>query len=155
FVAPRDALELQLTRVWKQVLNVTSIGVQDNFFELGGHSLLAMRLLALVEKICGKELPLATLFQAPTVEQLASILRQEGRPIPWSFLVPLQPVGSKPPFFCAGGSAELARYLDVDQPYYGLRPHGLDGRRAPATVEDMAADYLREIRALQPKGPYF
>jgi amino acid adenylation domain-containing protein len=152
---PRDAVELQLTRIWERVLNVPHIGVRDNFFELGGHSLLAVRLLAHIEKIFGKELPVATLFQAPTVEQLATILRQKGRSTPWSFLVPLQPVGSKPPFFCASGSAELARHLDVDQPYYGLQPHGLDGRRAPSTVEDMAADFLKEIRAFQPKGPYF
>src|SRR5262249_22546687 len=54
---PRDALELRLTRIWEQVLNLPHIGVQDNFFELGGHSLLALRLLAQIEKTWGKNLP--------------------------------------------------------------------------------------------------
>jgi aspartate racemase len=155
FVAPRDVVELQLTKIWETVLNVKPIGVRDNFFELGGHSLLAVRLCEQIEQNFGKDFSLAMLFQAPTIEQQASILREEGWSAPWTLLVPLQPRGSKPPFFCVGGSGALAHSMDPDQPFYGLRPHGLDGRRVPSTVEDMAADYIKEIRALQPEGPYF
>jgi len=93
FVAPRDALETQLTRIWSEVLGIQPIGVTDNFFELGGHSLLAVRLFALIKQRCGKSLPLATLFQQGTVEQLASILRQKGWSPSWSSLVPIQPQG--------------------------------------------------------------
>ena len=75
FVAPRDALELQLTHLWEEVLGVRPIGVRDNFFELGGHSLAAVRLFALIEKRLGRRLPLATVFQGATVEHLAAILR--------------------------------------------------------------------------------
>jgi acyl carrier protein len=78
FVAPRDELELQLTKTWEKILGVYPIGVTDSFFELGGQSLTALRLFAQIEKILGKNLPLETLFQAPTVEQLAGILREEG-----------------------------------------------------------------------------
>ena len=85
-VAPRDELELQLTKTWEKILGVQPIGVSDNFFELGGHSLLAVRLITQIEKIHGKNLPLATLFQAPTVEQLASILREQGWSAPSSSL---------------------------------------------------------------------
>jgi aminoglycoside N3'-acetyltransferase/acyl carrier protein len=77
-VAPRDELELQLTKTWEKVLGVQPIGVSDNFFELGGHSLLAVRLFVQIEKILGKNLPLSTLFQEPTVEQIAIILREQG-----------------------------------------------------------------------------
>ena len=72
----------------------------------------------------------------------------------WKFLVPLQPVGCKPPFFLVHGSGELARQIDADQPVYGLMPHGLDGRPAPLSVEEMAADYIAEIRMVQADGPY-
>ena len=76
FVAPRTPLELLIAEIWQDMLGVDQVGVDDNFFDLGGHSLLAMRLCTQIEKIFGTNLPLATLFQAPTVEQLASILVQ-------------------------------------------------------------------------------
>lgn len=163
FVAPQDELELQLTKIWEKVLGVQPIGVKDNFFELGGHSLLAVRLFAEIEQIFGKNLPLATLLQATTVEELASVLRQKGWSAPWSSLVAIQPSGSKPPLFCIhpiGGNVleylNLVRYLGSDQPVYGLQAQGLDGKQAPLNrVEDMATHYIKEIRAFQPEGPYF
>ena len=162
-VAPRDTLELQLIKIWEKILDVRPIGVRDNFFELGGHSLLAVRLFAHIKKLTGKNLPLATLFQAPTVEQLANILREKGWTAPWSSLVAIQPGGSKPPFFCVhaiGGNVltyrDLAYHLGPDQPVYGLQAQGLDGKQPYYTcVEDMAAHYVKEIRTLQPEGPYF
>ncbi len=163
FVAPRDGLELQLSKIWERVLGVRPVGIRDSFFDLGGHSLLAVRLFAEIEKLSGKHLPLATLFQAPTVERLAHALRQEGWSTSWSSLVTIQPGGSRPPLFCIhahGGHAlcyqNLVRHLDPDQPVYGLEARGLDGREPPRTrIEDMAAHYLQEIRALQAEGPYF
>ena len=91
FVAPRNALELQLASLWEEVLGVRPIGVTDNFFELGGHSLAAVRLFALIEKRLGKKVPLATVFQGATVEHLANILRQHAKPTPSSSLVAIQP----------------------------------------------------------------
>jgi amino acid adenylation domain-containing protein len=78
FVAPHDAVERQLTHIWEDLLGVKPIGVQDDFFELGGHSLLAVQLFARIEKVTGKRLPLATLFQTPTIAHLAHSLRQDG-----------------------------------------------------------------------------
>jgi amino acid adenylation domain-containing protein len=136
FLAPRDAIELQLANAWENTLGVKPIGIKDNFFELGGHSLLAVRLFAQIEKVFGKKLPLATLFQAPDVENFAKLLRQEGWLPSWSSLVPIQPNGSRPPFFCVhahGGNVlnfkDLARHLGPDQPFYGLQAQGLDGSR--------------------------
>ena len=162
FVAARDPLELQLTKIWEKLLQSGPVGVTDNFFELGGHSLLAARLFAQIERIFGKNLPLATLFDAPTIEHLAAILRSEGWAPSWSSLVAIQPGGSRPPLFCvhsAGGNVltyrDLARRLGPDQPVYGLQAQGLDGKMPPhRRVEEMAAHYVGEIRSLQPEGPY-
>jgi thioesterase domain-containing protein len=116
-----------------------------------------------IERLCGKKLPLATLFQAPTIEQLASILRQEDWVAPWSSLVAIQPGGTTPPFFCVhahGGDVlfyrDLAEHLGADQPFYALQAQGLDGLRPRhISIADMATHYINEIRTLQFEGPYF
>jgi amino acid adenylation domain-containing protein len=163
FPVARDELELQLTQLWERLLRKRPIGLRDNFFELGGHSLLAVRLISQVEKLTGRRLSLMTLFQAPTIEEQAKLVRREGWSSPWSSLVAIQPGGSKPPFFCVHAHdgnvlfwRELSRRLGPDQPFYGLQAHGLDGKQAPdRRVEDMASRYVREIQLLQPEGPYF
>ncbi|PYT45317.1 MAG: non-ribosomal peptide synthetase [Acidobacteria bacterium] len=160
--AAKDGLELQIGNIWERVLGIRPIRLQDNFFELGGHSLLAVRLFTEMEKVFGKTIPLAILFKAPTIKEFAKVLRREDWSAAWSSLVALQPLGSAAPFFCVHSLgtnlvsyAQLARQIGLDQPFYGLQPIGLDGRESPHTrVEDMAAHYLREIRAIQPEGPY-
>ena len=159
FVAPRNHLEGQLANIWEKVLGVQTIGMKDNFFHLGGHSLLAVRVTSQIEKIFGKKLPLTSFFQAPTIEQLAKLLSDEVQLAPWLSLIPIQPHGSKPPFFWVHGEASdafLSRYLDPDQPLYGILHQGHDGRPARyTTIQDIAAHYLREIRTVQFHGPYF
>lgn len=163
FAAPRDALEQQLVEIWEQVLGVKPIGVHDNFFELGGHSLLAVSLFTQIEQVLSQKLPVATLFQASTVGQLAEALRQKNKAIGKSSLVAIQPRGSSPPFFCAHGMGggvldydDLARYLGPNQPFYGVQEHDLAEAEKPFTqIEAMAAHYVAEIRTLQPQGPYF
>lgn len=163
FVPPRDTLEIQLAKLWQEVLGVRAVSVRDNFFDLGGHSLLAVRLFAELDRLIGRQLPLATLFQAPTVERLAQVLRDAQWNPPWSPLVPIKASGSRPPFYCvhgAGGNIveflHLSRYMADNQPLYGIQAQGLDGK-APwlERVEDMAALYIKEILAFQPQGPYY
>jgi thioesterase domain-containing protein len=137
------------------------VSVQDNFFELGGHSLLGVRMFARIEDAFNKRLPLATLLQAPTIEQLADLLDDQWEPS-WSSLVPIRVEGSRTPFFCTHGVGAqvlclrlLSGYLGEDQPFYGLQAQGLDGRTPPyRRIEDMAAHYIREIRGVQRHGPY-
>ncbi|HTG43499.1 MAG TPA: amino acid adenylation domain-containing protein, partial [Verrucomicrobiae bacterium] len=162
FVAPRDAVEQQLAKIWEKVLGVQPIGVADNFFDLGGHSLLAVKVFSQIEKNLGKKLPLATLFRAPTIEQIASVLRDENQTKSWSTIVDIQPKGSRPPFFwihTLGGDGgggffyyrKLAELLGPDQPSFGIR-----SPEEPFTrIEEMARFYLKEIRRFQPGGPYF
>jgi FkbM family methyltransferase len=162
FVAPKDELEVRLTKIWEQLLGVRPIGIRDNFFDLGGHSLLAVRLFTQIEKLFGKNLPLATLFEAPTIEQLAVLLRQKGWTPSWSSLVTLQPNGAKRPFFCVhalGGNVleyqPLARFVGSDQPFYALQSYGLNKDHVPhSTIEEMAAHYIKEMQTVQPEGPY-
>lgn len=162
FVAARDTLELQLAQIWEDILEVHPIGVQDNFFELGGHSLLAVRLMATIQQQFGQNIPIATLFQGPTIEHLAQFIRQQTDFQSWEPMVAIQSRGSKLPFFCMPGSGgnviyfhQLARYLGIEQPFYALQARGLDGQSTPLTcVEDIAAYYLEAIRTVQPQGPY-
>jgi amino acid adenylation domain-containing protein len=164
YILPRNNIELQLTFIWEEILDVHPIGVHDNFFELGGHSLVAVSLMAKIQKHFGKNLPLAILLQNPTVGQLASlILSQRTDHMNWSPLVTIQPYGSKPPFFCVPGGAmdvlefyHLTHYLGSEQPFYGLQPRGLDGDLEPLTrIEDMAACYIEALQIVQPQGPYY
>ncbi|MEG4497438.1 amino acid adenylation domain-containing protein [Microcoleus sp. F10-C6] len=164
-VAPRDQLELQVTEIWQQVLGINSIGIRDNFFEVGGHSLLAAHLLAEIEKVFDKKLPLSAIFQSPTVEQLADILREPEWSSPSPSMVVIQPgTGSyKPPLFCIhvlGRGLEFYRplmnYIDRSQPVLGLSTQIMDEKLAPPNrVEELAAYYIKEMQTFQPHGPYF
>jgi amino acid adenylation domain-containing protein len=160
---PRDPLESQLLQIWESILRLKPLSVNQNFFELGGHSLLAVRLMHCIEQRFGKRLPITTLFDAPTVEKLATLLQKENWSPAWCSLVPVRPSGTKPPFFCVhgvGGTVlrfhDLAHFLGSDQPFYGLQAQGLDGQRPRhARIEDMAAHYIDELRIAQPEGPYY
>ena len=137
--------------------------MHDDFFALGGHSLLAVRLMAEVEREFGCKIPLAALFEAPTVEGLARVLRHGGPRGAVRCLVPLRQRGSRPPFFCvhpAPGTVfcylPLALRLGDDQPFYGIQAQSAEGA-APALndITAMASLYLDEVRSVQPKGPYY
>jgi thioesterase domain-containing protein/acyl carrier protein len=161
FVPPSADLEIQLTKIWENVLGKKPISVKDNFFDLGGHSLLAVGLLAQIEKTFGKNLPLATLFQSPTIEQLANIVNQSGWSAPCQTLVTIQHGGSKPPLFFLHVLGEglklcrpLIRHLDPEQPIYGLAV-GIMDEVSLNKVEDVVAHYIKEMRSIQPEGPYF
>ena len=163
YVAPQDDLEAQLVRVWEEILQVHPIGIQDDFFELGGHSLLAANLFTRIENALGMHLPLATLFDAPTIAAQAKLLRQEGWDAYFSPLVAVQPDGLNPILFCMaahGGNVltyrDLSLHLGNEQPVYALQSRGLDGiDEILFRVEDIAADFIAAMRAIQPHGPYY
>jgi len=147
FVAPRNGVEEKLALIWENLLGVSPVGVEDSFFDLGGHSLIAVRLFATVKRELKVDFPISVLFEAPTIEKLAAlIVAQTGD---------------------AGSSADagqtaaapnlrhLAMQFSAERPVYGVQARGLIGDMAPHTrIEDAAADYLSEIRRLQPEGPY-
>jgi amino acid adenylation domain-containing protein len=162
FVAPRDELERHLVEIWEQLLDARPIGAADDFFELGGNSILAVRLMARIQQDYGVQLPLATLFQGGTIGDLAALLRERRGASASTALVGIQTEGARRPFFCIppGGGHVMAYYnlahrLGPDQPFYALQSVGLDGAEDPLTsFEAMAARYIRELRGIQPEGPY-
>jgi amino acid adenylation domain-containing protein len=164
FVAPRNAIETRLAEIWQDLLKVDSVGVKDDFFELGGHSLLVAPLFARIEKALGVDLPLATIFRTTTVEQLAALMRDERPARGHSSVVPIRRGGTQPTLFCVHGGQgttlvflKLAQLLGDDQPVSGVEALGLeDGQGSPHTrVEEFAAQYVADIRAVQPHGPYY
>jgi len=161
-VAPRNGMELQLTALWQQVLGVQELGIHDNFFDMGGHSFKAAQLFFQLEAVFGRQLPLATLFQAPTIADLAAVLTQANWTPPWQSLVAIQAEGASTPLFMVpgvGGNvlvfAKLAKLLGADQPIYGLQARGLDGKETPFTsVPDMATHYVQAMKQVHPQGPF-
>jgi thioesterase domain-containing protein len=161
FVAPRTPTEEALAQIWCRLLKIDRVGARDNFFLVGGDSLLATALFAEIHKQFGQNLPLATLLSGATVEYLAGVI--DGGTNSWPSLVPLQTRGSAAPFFCVhgvGGNvipfADLARHLAPEQPMYGLQTPITDGvPESFPDLEAMAARYLKEVRSVQPEGPYY
>ncbi|HEX3252992.1 MAG TPA: amino acid adenylation domain-containing protein, partial [Pyrinomonadaceae bacterium] len=162
YVPPRDYLELQLARVWEQVLNVRPISMRDSFFDLGGHSLSAVGLMTRISQVAGEKIPLATLFQRRTIEELANYMREKRLGPSSSTLVELQSGGTQQPFFCVhpvGGNVfsyvALAHSLGDDQPFYGMQSLGLqEGEPVLTQIEQMAGHYLDALRSVQASGPY-
>jgi aspartate racemase len=154
YVAPRNKLEIQLTEIWEKVLGVHPIGVTDNFFDLGGHSLLAVYLTSEIRKITGRDFPVMALFHNQTIERLAEIIANKKWSMQWSSAVPIHTGGPKKPLFSVHDS-NMARFLEPDQPLYILTHPSKDENLAPYnTVEKIAANNIKEIRMVQPKGPY-
>jgi amino acid adenylation domain-containing protein len=163
YVAPRQPVEQQLVQIWEELLTARPIGIRDDFFELGGDSLLAVRLFDRIAQVCGKKLPLSTLFTGATIEHLAQAVVQEKKIDGRVPLVIVQEGGSQPPFFYLHGewkggglySRELARRQGPEQPFYLLEPYKFDGLTTLPTFEEMAAAHLEVMRQIQPEGPYF
>lgn len=163
YTAPQNDTEKALVKIWGKLLGIERVGTHDTFFELGGNSIQAVTMFTRIKKHFGRELPLATIFQAPHINKLAAVINQKNNVINFSCLVPIQPQGSMPPLFCMHAGAgnvlfykDLARNLGMNQPLYGLMARGLNGKEHFHTsIEEMATHYIKEIRSVQPHGPYF
>lgn len=162
YAAPESEAEKTLAGLWQRVLG-TKVGVHDNFFDLGGHSLMALTLMNDIERVFGQRLPLASLIQAPTIHQLAPMLGEKDAIPSWSSMVKLSDGGDRAPLFLMhshGGNVleyePLAHRMGHELPLYALQARGLDGKIPEnLRIEEMASYYLREIRQVQPHGPYY
>ncbi|MEU3859275.1 amino acid adenylation domain-containing protein [Streptomyces sp. NPDC028722] len=160
---PRSPAEAVLCTLFADVLGLDEVGPDDGFFDLGGHSLVAMSLVNRVRSALGVELGVSAVFEAPTPAALARLVagHTTGGGA-HDVLLELRGHGSQPPLFCMHPSsgmswsyAGLLHHLDPETPLYGLQAPSVAGDSAlPETIEELAADYLRRIRTVQPRGPY-
>jgi enterobactin synthetase component F len=162
YVAPNTELEHALVGLWQELLGVEKIGIQDSFFDLGGDSIKAAMMVSRLRELLGRDVPMAALFEASTVEELASNLEQCGQGDIFETLLRLKPAYDASPLFCIhpvlglGWSfAGLNAYLGENRGLYALQAAGLDGvKPMAASITDMASAYIAELRQVQPHGPY-
>ncbi len=160
YIEPQNQTQLELVQVWEDIFGKSPIGIQDDFFEMGGTSLMAVRLFSKIKERTEKNLAPVTLLRHRTVEALSTLI--SGEDIGWNTLVTLQAGDGKQPIFCihAGGAyvlfyKGLADNMPTHQTVYAIQPEGLDGTDfSYNSMEEMTTFYLREIRKVQPKGPY-
>jgi acetoacetyl-CoA synthetase len=160
-VSPTDSpMAEALIPIWQRVLQRPSIGIEENFFEIGGNVESADILFSEIARECGRQVPTATIFHAPTIAALASMLELPSLPR-FSPFVPLKAGAEHPPILIAhglGGRArfsELAKHIRTGHSIYGIQARGIDGREEPFDrIEDMANFYLTALKDLQPEGPY-
>jgi thioesterase domain-containing protein/acyl carrier protein len=170
YVAPRNDTERVLAGIFSRVLGVAQVGIDDDFFTLGGHSLKAMRAISLIKSELNVELPVRVMFQAQTVSQIAAFIAGRGGSTEqswqeWDTCIPIQPKGSNAPLFCiarpnvnALGYLFLSRRLGPDQPVYGLQKRMPEDPVLEFTaqqIRETAEEYIRVMRSIQPRGPYF
>jgi amino acid adenylation domain-containing protein len=159
---PPTASEEILCAIFADVLGLPTVGVSESFFDLGGHSLSAVRLLSRIYEVLGVRLQLRVLFESPTVHGLMNRLSLSSVADPFGVLLPIRAQGARPAIFCVHPGAgvswsylALARYVPEDVPLYALQARGLTaGVAFAASLPDMAADYIEQMRAVQPHGPY-
>lgn len=161
-VEPHDALIEQLTGIWSHVLRADDVDGESNFFDLGGDSLLAVNLFLEIERETGHTLPITTIYDAPTVAELAALIENDAAP-EFSPLVLLKDGDDSAPLYIfhgVGGTviefAALGKLIDIPGRAFAVQAQGVDGTLPPLDSVPMMADlYCDAIRKHQPSGPYW
>ena len=162
YYSPSSPTESLIAKIWMKLLGLSKVSVRSNFFELGGYSLIGIRMMAAIEKETGTRLPLVSLFESPTIEELSAVITSTRDKIKWDSLVPIKSSGNRPPIYIVhGGGLNVSPFynllgkLDPEQPIYGIQAKGLNGVDDPPTsIEQIAAHYVSEILEHNPYGPY-
>src|SRR5947209_4563588 len=158
--------QIVIAEIWKEVLGIDDVYLDDDFFEVGGHSLSAVTMMAKVCEGFGYEVPLRTLFNAPTLRELTAEVINARHDQALSPVIPIRKTGNKPPLFCVArpnvnalGFVFLSRKFSSDLPVSGLQTtmenDGLIRAFTNEEYESKAAEYVRAMRQIQPSGPYF
>ncbi len=165
--APRNPLETTLAKLFAEALELEKVGIDDDFFDLGGHSLRLTRLISRIRAVLGAKVPIRVMFGATTVAKLAEYLESQVKtaqaPVfadPFAVVLPMRTEGTKPPlWFIHPGVGLCWSYVGLaqllgDRPVYGIQGRGFDGRGRAESTQAMLDDYLEQILAVQPEGPY-
>jgi len=159
YVAPDNAIELQLIEIWEQILGVYPISVTDNFFHLGGKSLTAVKLFSLIESRMGVKLQPTILLENPTIKKIAEVIGSDVNKVSWKYIVPIKTKGEKNPIFCIhAGGGHVFFYKNLadcvtSRPVYALQPTGISSKeKKHQSIEAMAKDYADEILSIQETG---
>jgi Thioesterase domain/Phosphopantetheine attachment site len=158
---PRDPVEIWLARQWQHILGF-AVGIRENFFGVGGNSLDAARVIDAVMVEFGVQLPLNVLTEHPTVERLATLLRDHSEALSGPLVAIQDGDGTRPPLFLVhpdhgqvGPYCGLAHVLGEEFAVFGIQAVGLYSDAEPRrTVPAMAAAYVDTVRAVRPTGPY-
>ncbi len=162
YIPPSNSLELELTKIWEELIGLYPIGVDDNFFEVGGDSFKALQLISKVGHQLNKQLSPTTLIQYPTIRSMVNSWKSESSSQEFPSLVPIRARGSKPPLFVIHGGGghvffyyPMVKHMDQDQPVFALQPVGLFGEsEMHHSIKDMAKYYLETIKSVVPSGSF-
>ena len=172
YAPPRNPLEQKLAELWQAMLGIERIGIHDDFFMLGGDSLIAIQLLARTREHFAVSLSQHVLLRTRTIALLADVIQESwadaesprgpAEPRRSNAVEALQLGGSGVPLFLVppvGGHLycyrALARAVGAGHPIYGFVAPGVDGDSEPLKdMRELAAYYIRALRAQQPEGPY-
>ncbi|MFH8470696.1 amino acid adenylation domain-containing protein [Streptomyces sp. NPDC017991] len=164
--APRTSLERTLAELFAEVLELDRVGIDDNFFDLGGHSLRLTRLLSRIHALLDIKVPIRVMFGSSTVLQLAEYIEEQtgteapAFTDPFAVVLPMHAGGSESPvWFIHPGVGLCWSYLGFadrlgDRPVYGIQSRGFDGSLQVESTEAVIDDYLEQILAVQPEGPF-
>jgi hypothetical protein len=158
---PRDPVEIWLARQWQHILGFT-VGIRENFFGVGGNSLDAARVIDAILVEFGVQLPLNVLAEYPTVQRLATLLRDHAEHLSGPLVAIQDGDGTRPPLFLVhpdhgqvGPYCQLTHALGEEFAVFGLQAAGLySGAEPRRTVPAMADAYVDAVRAVRPTGPY-
>jgi thioesterase domain-containing protein len=158
----RSDLEQTLTHWWQEILGVQNVEPDQDFFSLGGDPVLGLQLLAKIKGQYDIDLGIPALFDGRTVARMADLIQLKQVSAERLSIVPIRNQGNLTPLFLVHGVGGnvlgffgLVKRLQPNQPVYGIQAQALQPV-GPILIQlkDMAAYYLREVRRVQPEGPY-
>ncbi|NEO29907.1 MAG: amino acid adenylation domain-containing protein [Symploca sp. SIO3C6] len=160
-IEPRTNTEQRIGEIWKKAMKWDSVSICDDFFESGGNSLIAVAMINKINKEFNRNLPLHTIFEAPSIEKLARKV-DSNEVESFSRLIKLSSTGEKSPIYCWPGLGGypmnlrlLAEKINMNRPFYGVQAYGINqGEKPFPTISEMAAEDIKEIKGIQPNGPY-
>jgi amino acid adenylation domain-containing protein len=165
--APTTDTEKAIAKLWAKFVGKEPTSAETSFFDMGGDSLGVMALAAAIDREFGRRVPLRSLLEKPTVGETAAWLDDPGNmeASEWSSIVAIRAKSDKmtktPIFLVHGigggilwGYNNLAANLDEERPVYAFSSRGLDGFDEFDNAYDMAAQYIRDMKTVQPEGPY-